>query len=84
MPSITSYVGIAKGGFMNTDLNNNQMSTTGSSKRTYTVMEIAGILRIGKSKAYELCDGKQFRVIRIGSAIRVCKNSFDTWFDNQN
>jgi len=71
---------------MNTDRNINHVSAAGinepEEKSTYTVAEIAEILRIGKSKAYELCDGKNFRIIRIGKAIRVCKASFDAWFNN--
>jgi len=71
---------------MDTDRNINQESTTEvntpQDKRTYTVPEIQSILRIGKSKAYELCDGTRFRVIPIGSAKRICKDSFDKWYDN--
>jgi hypothetical protein len=71
---------------MITDKNTNQESTTDVNKsqdrRTYIVPEIQSILRIGKTKAYEICDGTRFRVIPIGSAIRVCKDSFDEWYDN--
>ena len=52
-------------------------------KRTYTVAEIADILQIGKSKAYELCNMGLFRSIRIGRSLRVLKVSFDDWFNNQ-
>ena len=72
---------------MTTDKNTNQESTTEvntlQNKRTYLVSEIQSILRIGKSKAHEICDGTRFRVIRIGSAKRICKKSFDEWYDNQ-
>jgi excisionase family DNA binding protein len=71
---------------MDTDKNTVQVSAIGynepGDKRTYTVLEIAAILRIGKSKAYELCDGEQFRIIRIGRSVRVSKTSFDEWLDN--
>jgi hypothetical protein len=46
------------------------------------VPEIQSILRIGKSKAHEICDGTLFRVIPIGSTKRICKDSFDEWYDN--
>ncbi len=52
-------------------------------KRTYTVSEIACILKIGKSKAYELCNMGLFRTIKIGRAVRISKASFDDWFNNQ-
>ena len=71
---------------MITDKNTNQESTTEvnkpQNKRTYTVYEIADILQISKSKAYEVCDGTRFRVIPIGRAKRICKDSFDEWYDN--
>lgn len=50
-------------------------------KRTYTVLEIAALLRISKSKAYELCRQSNFRIIRIGRSVRVSKASFDEWLD---
>ncbi|MDR0286591.1 MAG: helix-turn-helix domain-containing protein [Clostridiales bacterium] len=54
-----------------------------SDKRTYTVMEIAALLRISKTKAYELCTQELFRTIHIGRAVRISKSSFDKWLDNQ-
>lgn len=48
-------------------------------KRIYTVSEIAKLLCISKSKAYELCSGKCFPVIRLGKSVRVSKASFDAW-----
>lgn len=55
-----------------------------SGKYTYTVSEIASMLQIGKSKAYELCHEGCFHIIRIGKAVRVSKASFDNWLNNQN
>ena len=55
-----------------------------SAKRTYTVEEIASILDIGKSSAYELVKRGQFRAVKIGASIRVSKKSFDDWLDSQN
>ena len=52
-------------------------------KRTYTVEEIAAILEIGKSSAYDLLKQGQFRAVKIGAAIRVSRKSFDDWLDSQ-
>ena len=53
-------------------------------KRVYSVDEIAGILDISRGSAYELIREGLFRTVRIGSAIRVSRQSFDDWLDNQN
>jgi excisionase family DNA binding protein len=50
--------------------------------KTYSVQEIADILRISRSKAYELCMKPEFRVIRLGRTIRISKTSFDEWLNN--
>ena len=54
-----------------------------SDKRAYTVDEIAGILGVGKSSAYRLVKQGLFRTVKIGTAIRVSKKSFDDWLDSQ-
>ena len=47
----------------------------------YKVEEIAQILAISPRAAYNLCNTtKDFRVLRIGTSIRVNKQSFDSWF----
>lgn len=51
-------------------------------KRTYTVEEIAAILKIGKKAAYNLVREQPFKTVRIGTAIRISKASFDQWLDN--
>ncbi|MBR1703213.1 MAG: helix-turn-helix domain-containing protein [Lachnospiraceae bacterium] len=51
-------------------------------KKTYSVQEIAEILEISRSKAYELCQHADFKVIRLGRIIRISKASFDSWFDS--
>ena len=53
-------------------------------KRTYHVEEIAVILSIGRSSAYELVKQGVFRTVKIGTAIRISKKSFDDWLDSQN
>ena len=47
----------------------------------YRVDEIAQLLAISNRAAYNLCNTtKDFRVLRIGTSIRVNKQSFDSWF----
>ena len=52
-------------------------------KRTYTVDEIAQMLNIGRTTAYTLVKEGHFKTVRIGSAIRISKQSFDEWLDRQ-
>ena len=47
----------------------------------YRVEEIVQLLAISPRAAYNLCNTtKDFRVLRIGTSIRVNKQSFDNWF----
>ena len=47
----------------------------------YKVEEIAQLLAISSRAAYNLCNStRDFRVLRIGTSIRVNKQSFDSWF----
>ena len=47
----------------------------------YKVEEIAQLLAISPRAAYNLCNTtRDFRVVRIGTSIRVNKQSFDAWF----
>ena len=47
----------------------------------YRVEEIAQLLAISPRAAYNLCNTtNDFRVLRIGTSIRVNKQSFDNWF----
>jgi excisionase family DNA binding protein len=49
-----------------------------------TVKEVMEILGIGKRKAYELMDEKDFPSIKIGQKLkRVEKEAFFTWLDRQ-
>lgn len=58
---------------------NNQK--TQENKMTYTVMEIAEMLGIGRSSAYNLVKENHFKVVKIGASIRVSKKSFDDWLN---
>lgn len=47
----------------------------------YRVEEIAQLLAISPRAAYNLCNTtKDFKVLHIGTSIRVNKQSFDNWF----
>ena len=51
--------------------------------RTYTVDDIAAILKIGRTSAYQLVKEGYFRSIRIGNSIRILKLSFEEWLENE-
>ena len=59
------------------------LSCDSPQKRAYTVDEIAILLQISKSKAYDLCRQGIFKTIKVGRAVRVSKLSFDEWLDKQ-
>lgn len=58
---------------------NNQK--TQENKMTYTVIEIAEMLGIGRTSAYNLVKENHFKVVKIGASIRVSKKSFDDWLN---
>lgn len=64
-------------------MDSNMQCEMSPSKRVYTVDEIALILSVSKKSVYELIKEEKFNTVRIGSAIRVSKKSFDEWLDNQ-
>ena len=49
--------------------------------RTYTVEDIAKMLNIGRTSAYNLTKEGHFKTVRIGNTIRISKQSFDEWLD---
>ena len=49
-------------------------------KKTYTVQEIMKILSVGKNAAYQLVAENKFKSV-IGSSIRISKESFDKWLN---
>ena len=58
-----------------------QTKATKHEPLVYRVEEIAQLLAISPRAAYNLCNTtKDFRVLRIGTSIRVTKQSFDNWF----
>ena len=57
-----------------------QTKATKHEPLVYRVEEIAQLLAISPRAAYNLCNTtKDFRVLRIGTSIRVNKQSFDNW-----
>ena len=50
--------------------------------RTYTVNEVARILGVSTNAVYRLIPENLFRSVRIGSAIRISKRSFDHWLES--
>jgi excisionase family DNA binding protein len=46
------------------------------------VEQIAAMLNIGRTTAYQLVKQEEFRIVRIGNAIRVSKKSFDEWLES--
>lgn len=48
-----------------------------------TVKEVQEILHIGRSKAYELFESKDFPSIKIGTVYRVSRVDFDEWCKQQ-
>lgn len=58
-------------------------SETPSPIRTYKVEDIAAMLNIGRTSAYNLVKEGHFKTVRIGNAIRISKKSFDEWLDSQ-
>ena len=64
-------------------MNSSTQCKPAETTRTYTVDEIAKILNIGRTTAYALVKEGHFKIVRIGSAIRISKQSFDEWLDRQ-
>lgn len=50
-------------------------------KLTYTVLEMAKALNIGRNKAYELVRTEGFPVIYIGSTIRIPIGALNRWLN---
>lgn len=46
-------------------------------QRTYRVEDVAALLGIGRTSAYNLIKEGHFKVVRIGTAIRISKKPFD-------
>lgn len=49
--------------------------------RCYTVEALTVILGIARGTVYKLLNQHEFRWFKIGTAIRISKQSFDEWLD---
>ena len=65
------------------DLEENMNRSDISAIKTYRVEDIVRILDISRSAAYNLVREGHFKIVRIGSAIRISRKSFDEWLENQ-
>lgn len=61
---------------------NEQEAQAHATPMTYTVYEIAEILKISHTSAYKLIREGHFKTVRIGSAIRISRKSFEDWLES--
>lgn len=54
-----------------------------ASTKTYKVSDIAAILQISRTKAYEVVSKNMFPVVHIGKAIRIPIEPFERWMFSQ-
>ena len=47
-----------------------------------TVLEMAGLLRISRSKAYKLIKDTTFPSVKIGKSVRIYKKELESWLHN--
>lgn len=47
------------------------------------VPEIAGVLRIARSRAYELVGSGEIPSVRIGRSVRVSRKELERWLEEQ-
>ena len=50
--------------------------------KVYHVEDIQNILQISRTAAYALIKKAPFRVVHVGSSIRISKEDFDRWLNN--
>lgn len=51
--------------------------STTQTVKAYTVADIAALLQIGRTSAYNLIKEGHFKTVRIGNSIRVSRKSFE-------
>jgi excisionase family DNA binding protein len=47
------------------------------------VPEVAEVLRISRSRAYELVSGGEIPAVKIGRSVRVSRKELDRWLEEQ-
>ncbi|MDL2248671.1 helix-turn-helix domain-containing protein [Tyzzerella sp. OttesenSCG-928-J15] len=55
------------------------MNENNQNSKVYTVNEMAKVLKIGRSKAYELASVYGFPTKRVGKRILIPKDGLDEW-----
>lgn len=75
-----NLIAIQRGGIKMTA---NSATSTTCTKKTYTVQEVAQMLDISMTSAYSFIREKHFKAFKIGRTIRISKQSFDEWLENQ-
>lgn len=50
--------------------------------KVYKVSDLQRLLKLSRTKAYGLCDGNEFPIMRIGNTIRIPITSFNQWFQD--
>jgi excisionase family DNA binding protein len=48
-----------------------------------TVPDVAAMLQIGRSHAYDLCNSQAFPVLRLGKNLRIPRDGFLAWLERQ-
>ena len=61
----------------------NKSDISVAERQVYKVEEIAKILGLGRTAAYELMKNPPFRVIRVGGSILIPKASFNKWLNGE-
>lgn len=59
------------------------MKGIGVERQTYTAKEISAYLGISKVGAYNLMQGKDFPLLKIGGRVLVKKADFEEWLKQQ-
>lgn len=52
-------------------------------RQTYTVPEVAKILGISQSYAYEMARQKKFPILELGHKVLIPKKKFDNWLEGE-
>lgn len=52
-------------------------------RKAYTITEVATILGISRSYAYEMAKQKKFPILELGKRMIVPKKKFDTWLEGE-
>lgn len=52
-------------------------------EKLLTVGELQKYLQVGRSKAYEIVNLKDFPAIRLGKSIRIPQDQLDEWIEKQ-